>query len=62
MLTGIVYTSPDIEIDYTHDVYSIVAEKDLPVGHLVLIEHVLYGDINVLLNGVITDLYEKQLL
>jgi hypothetical protein len=66
MLTGIVYTSSDIEIDYTNDAYSIVAKKDLPVGHLVLIEHVLHGDINILLNGVLTDqnlfdqLYPRQ--
>ena len=66
MLTGVVYASPDIEIDYTNDVYSIVAKKDLSVGHLVLIEHVLYGDINILFNGVLSDqklfeqLYPRQ--
>ena len=66
MLTGIVYASPDIEIEYINDVYSIVAKKDLPVGHLILIEHVLYGNINFIFNGILSDqnlfdqLYPRQ--
>jgi hypothetical protein len=38
-----------------HDFYSIKAKDDLPVGHMVLIEHVLWGDINLVANGVARD-------
>jgi hypothetical protein len=55
MFTNSVYLSSDVEIDYKDDFYSIKATRDLPVGHLVLIEHVMWGDVNYLVNGVMRD-------
>ena len=55
MFTYQVFKSPDVEIDYQHDFYSLKAKDDLPVGHMVLIEHVLWGDINLMVNGVARD-------
>ena len=55
MFTHTVYLSADVEIDYHYDFYSIKATRDLPVGHLVLIEHVMWGDISYLVNGVMQD-------
>lgn len=55
MYTYSVYLSNDVEINYKDDFYSIKATRDLPVGHLVLIEHVLWGETNDLVNGVMRD-------
>jgi hypothetical protein len=56
MLTFDVYLSDDIYIEYINDFYSIKAKKDLPIGHLINIEHILCGDnINFLLNGTASD-------
>lgn len=46
MLTHTVYLNSDLEVDYKDDFYSIKATRDLPVGQLVLIEHVMWGDLN----------------
>lgn len=55
MFTYQVFKSSDVNIDYQNDFYSIKANDDLPVGHMVLIEHVLWGDINIVANGVARD-------
>lgn len=57
MLTHEVCNSCYVEIDYDgqNDFFSMRATKDLPIGYLVLIEHVLWGDIHYILNGVMHD-------
>lgn len=64
--TNVVYQSNDIRIHYEHDVYSVLAEKDLPVGTMLLIEHVLSGTLEYLDKKVdkdvklMTELYPRD--
>jgi hypothetical protein len=61
MLTYDVYWSDDVCVNFRDNYYSIKAKKDLNVGYLVNIEHVIWSDDkNVLLNGIAQDskLYE----
>lgn len=53
--TSIVFKSPNVEIHYDNNFYSIKATKDLSKGHLVFIEHVLWGTSSYLGNGVARD-------
>jgi hypothetical protein len=53
--TSIVFKSPNVEIHYDNNFYSIKATKDLSKGHLVFIEHVLWGETSYLCNGVARD-------
>jgi hypothetical protein len=53
--TSIVYKAPNVEIHYDNNFYSIKATKNLSKGHLVFIEHVLWGDTSYLCNGVARD-------
>lgn len=54
-LTSVVYQSSNVEIVLEDDFYSIKATKDLPIGHLVLIEHVLWGSYDYVTKGVARD-------
>ena len=57
MFTGKVFQSSSIEICYNSesDFYYVIAKEDLPAGHLVFIEHVLFGNSLVLLKGIYQD-------
>lgn len=57
MFTNKVFQSSSIEINYNSesDFFSVIAKEDLPAGHLVFVEHILFGDMLTLLKGVSKD-------
>ena len=57
--TGVVYQNPLISIhhDPIKDFYSIVANEDIPVGTLVLLEHPIVGKETTLMAGLLIDTY-----
>ena len=58
MVTHVVFQSDDIFIDYTNDYHSIKAKQDLPIGKLILLEHVVHGDSQYAMGSI---LYSDEL-
>lgn len=58
MLTSPVFKSSKIMINYYDDYFSIIANDDICMGELILIEHILYGTPNFLIRCLSQD---KQL-
>lgn len=56
MNTSVIYTSEKISIEYKNESYSVLAKTDIKVGELLLLEHVLAGDMGYLCSSVGTNM------
>lgn len=55
MATGLIFKSKNISIDFSNNNYSIKALNDIPVGELILLEHVLHGSKEYVVCGIFYD-------
>lgn len=54
-ITGVVYKNRDVEFVFRDGSYSVRAKSDIPAGTLVLLEHVVYGNMADMYSAVMTD-------
>jgi hypothetical protein len=56
MTTRVIFKSPKVRIDFTNDVYSIVAIEDIGIGEMIVLENVVWSHkMETLISAVICD-------
>ena len=52
MATNVIFSHQDIDIHFENDYYSVRAKKNIPNGSLILIEHVIHGNLQYLMSAL----------